>query len=281
MKKRAPVPELISPPAPGEDPFQGDRQFVTALWRGMEILRAFHPGDGGLTNIQLSDRTGLGPSTVSRLSYTLTRLGYLRYSATTGTYHLTAALLPAGFIYLSQLRIRTIALPLMRELADKVGDGHLIALSTRDMLSMTCVAHARARTASAVMDIEPGYRIPVGRSAAGWAYLAQASEEERDRVTSAIRSADGTRADETLGQVSRGIISVQKHGYCLNLGQMSPDIHAVGVPVTAGAGDGPGFVLTCGGSRFLLPQDKLKRQIAPELMHAAAQIVARLRAPHQ
>lgn len=273
MKKRAPVPELTSPPAPGDNPFQGDRQFVTALWRGMEILRAFHPGDNGLTNIQLSDRTGLRPSTVSRLTYTLTRLGYIHYDIASGTYHLTASLLSAGFSYLSELKIRAVALPLMQEMADKIGDGHLIVLSTRAMLNMTCVAHARARGASAVMEIEPGFQIPIHCSAAGWAYLAQATLEERDRLISAVNAARPAEAAELMMQ---GIASVRKHGYCLNLGHRLPNIHTVGVPVAAGDSGGPGFVLTCGGSRFLLPPDKLQRQIAPELMHLAAQIVARL-----
>jgi DNA-binding IclR family transcriptional regulator len=54
-----------------------DRQFVNGLARGLEVLRAFRPDDGPLGNHALAERTGLPRSTVSRLTYTLTSLGYL------------------------------------------------------------------------------------------------------------------------------------------------------------------------------------------------------------
>ena len=55
----------------------GDRQFAIALARGLELLRAFGPADRALTNRELCDRTGLPKATVSRMTHTLTLLGYL------------------------------------------------------------------------------------------------------------------------------------------------------------------------------------------------------------
>ena len=55
----------------------GDRQFAIALARGLEVLRAFGPADRSLTNRELCDRTGLPKATVSRMTHTLTLLGYL------------------------------------------------------------------------------------------------------------------------------------------------------------------------------------------------------------
>ena len=55
---------------------QHERQFITSLHRGLEVLRAFRPDDrAGLSNGDLADRTGLPNSTVSRLTYTLLRQG--------------------------------------------------------------------------------------------------------------------------------------------------------------------------------------------------------------
>ena len=56
-----------------------DRQFVTALARGLDILRAFHAGEGMLGNQEIAHRTGLPKPTVARLTHTLTELGYLNY----------------------------------------------------------------------------------------------------------------------------------------------------------------------------------------------------------
>ena len=56
-----------------------DRHFVEALARGLEILACFRQKDGLLGNQELARRCGLAKSTVSRLTYTLTKLVYLTH----------------------------------------------------------------------------------------------------------------------------------------------------------------------------------------------------------
>src|SRR5207248_4792110 len=50
-----------------------DRKFVTALGRGLDVLRCFGPRDRWLANQDIAARTGLARPTVSRLVYTLTQ----------------------------------------------------------------------------------------------------------------------------------------------------------------------------------------------------------------
>ena len=57
-----------------------DRNFVTALARGLDILRCFGPSDEYLGNAELAKRTSIPRPTVSRMTATLTQLGYLRLS---------------------------------------------------------------------------------------------------------------------------------------------------------------------------------------------------------
>ena len=59
----------------------GDRQFAIALARGLEVLRAFTHADRALSNRELCERTGLPKATVSRMTHTLTLLGYLTRNA--------------------------------------------------------------------------------------------------------------------------------------------------------------------------------------------------------
>ena len=70
-----------------------DRQFVTALSRGLDILRAFRRGERMLFSRDLVARTGLPKATVSRLTYTLTQLGYLEPGPQSGQYALGAGVL--------------------------------------------------------------------------------------------------------------------------------------------------------------------------------------------
>ena len=66
--------------------YASDRRFVWALARGMEILRAFEPGRGPLGVGEIAALTGLPKPTVSRLTYTLAELGYLRVLHKQGRY---------------------------------------------------------------------------------------------------------------------------------------------------------------------------------------------------
>jgi DNA-binding MarR family transcriptional regulator len=53
-------------------------QFVTALARGLELLRCFSPRENVLGNQDLARKTGLPKPTVTRLTNTLMRLGCLK-----------------------------------------------------------------------------------------------------------------------------------------------------------------------------------------------------------
>src|SRR5687767_15616748 len=76
-----PEPATLSPPEPVYSyEHDGDRQFATTLARGLEVLRCFTPLEPMLGNKEISVRTGLPKPTVSRLTYTLTKLGYLRHN---------------------------------------------------------------------------------------------------------------------------------------------------------------------------------------------------------
>ncbi len=115
-----------------------DRKFVSALGRGLEVLRAFTPAEGLLGNRDIAQRTGLPKPTVSRLTYTLTKLGYLVHVERIGKYQLAPGALAIGYATLANMRIRQIARPYMQELAN-FGRAS-VALGTRDRLNVLCGA---------------------------------------------------------------------------------------------------------------------------------------------
>ena len=106
--------ETWNPKASGRedrDATAKDRKFVAALARGLEVLRAFTPSEGVLGNRDIAQRTGLPKPTVSRLTYTLTKLGYLSYVARIGKYQLAPGALAIGYSTLANMRIRQVARP--------------------------------------------------------------------------------------------------------------------------------------------------------------------------
>src|SRR5690606_13788423 len=105
-------------PADGAPRTKEDRHFVSALARGLEVLTCFHDAGTLLGNQEIAERSRLPKSTVSRLTYTLTKLGYLEAVPAMSKYRLGTAAVVLGASALTQFDIRRIAIPLMQELAD-------------------------------------------------------------------------------------------------------------------------------------------------------------------
>src|ERR1700726_1806388 len=119
---------------PSADSEKADRQFVTAIARGLEVLRAFEPQDGPLGNQELAERTRLPKPTVSRITHTLTMLGYLYYVPRSSKYLIGLGVLALGHACIGGAALRAVARPHMQRLA-AYADA-TIALGGRDRLNM-------------------------------------------------------------------------------------------------------------------------------------------------
>ena len=140
---------LTSEPAASAKPLAGhakeDRHFVTALARGLDVLGAFRSRDRTLGNQELARRCGLPKSTISRLTYTLTKQGYLEHAQDGNGnpgYRLGSAVLALGSAMLARMDMRQLARPMMQELADR--SQAMVSLGIRDRLSMIYVENCRS-----------------------------------------------------------------------------------------------------------------------------------------
>ena len=97
--------QIVLDPTHAMEEQEKDRQFVTSLARGLELLRCFTPRDSMLSNLDLARKTGLPRPTVSRLTHTLARLGYLR-PLPRGKYQLDVGVMSFGYSMISNLPIR-------------------------------------------------------------------------------------------------------------------------------------------------------------------------------
>ncbi len=236
---------------------------MTSLFRGLEVLRCFTPEDQGLGNLELSKRTGLGPSTISRLTYTLTRLGYLSYDESTGRYRLGVAVLELGFSCLSGYGIRRVAQPYMQDVADKIGGGLLIALSVRDKLQMTYIACARSEGVMS-LQLDVGSRLPIELSAAGRAYMGRASEVEIEQIMTDLHAVTPKEEFSKLAsEIYASIEFVRKNGYSMNLGSWRSEVNTIGVPFTLSQDKSRIYSLTCGGAGYLLPKERIEKEAVP------------------
>ncbi|WP_107676328.1 IclR family transcriptional regulator [Agrobacterium sp. LAD9] len=241
---------------------QDDHRFVEALARGLSVLRAFRHGDTDLSNQDFVERTGLAKATVSRLTFTLTRLGYLSYSLKTGRYRLEAPVMALGYTYLAELGIKRLAKPLMQELSDYAGLP--VALGARDHMSMIYVECCRSSDAI-TLSIEVGAHIKMGSSALGRAYIAGLSQSDRTTLLEELSEHEGANWSSVEAGILEALETYNNHGYCLSVGNWKRDVNSVGVPYRPPDGSPP-LAFNCGGAAFLLDQKKLIDDIAPRLV---------------
>src|SRR5258708_21732751 len=182
---------MVKTPDGKESGLKPDRHFVTALARGLEVLACFRHGDRMLGNQELSKRCGLAKSTVSRLTHTLTELGYLIYVDESAKYSLGTATLSLASAMLSKLDIGKLASPLMQQLAE-FGQC-MVSLGSRDRLSMIYIDAVRG-SAAITLSLDIGARIQIATSAMGRAYLTAVPEEERNDIMKRVcELADASR----------------------------------------------------------------------------------------
>jgi DNA-binding IclR family transcriptional regulator len=246
-----------------------DRQFVTALARGLEVLRCFEPGDRHLGNQDIAERTGLPKPTVSRLTYTLTRMGYLYHNSRLGKYQLGTGVLSLGFSLLSNLEVLKIARPLMQELADH-SHTH-VSIGTRDRLSMLLLESRDHAEATVSLPREPGTRIPLARTAMGRALLCGLPEHEREKLMDNIRKQDPASWPQLKTWIEQALRDYQERGFCLSIGQWRSDVNAVAVPMMPIAGSRR-LAFNCAAPSFILRQHMLEDDIGPRLVNLVRKV---------
>ncbi|HMH88932.1 MAG TPA: IclR family transcriptional regulator [Steroidobacteraceae bacterium] len=245
------------------------RQFISALARGLDVLRAFRVGDPPLSNQELARRTGLPRPTISRIAFTLTELGYLSYHQGFGCYELGGGALVLGHVAQNNFNVVEKVRPLMQHLAQFSGMN--VGLAHRDRFSMIYVDTVDGPSRIGLR-ISVGLRIPLLTTAMGRAYLAVAGDQElaqlaRDmRRKKRIEEADGLSdiVDHARGDLAR-------LGFCLSAGDWQNDIHGVAAPIRA-TGIGGALAINCGGPAYLLPTSELLSRVGPEVAETALKI---------
>ncbi len=250
---------------------KADRHFVTALARGLDVLSAFRSRDRMLGNQELARRCGLPKSTISRLTYTLTKHGYLEHaddgSGNTG-YRLGSAVMALGSAMLARMDMRQVARPLMQELADH--SRAMVSLGMRDRLSMIYVENCRSESAL-TLSLDVGSRIPVATTAMGRAYLAQCGETERSDLMERIPEQDTQAWPRIQEGITRAIAEYRELGCCTSFGDWQKDVNAIAIAFRPPGGRSA-MAINCGGPSFNLSPDFLLREVRPQMLALGARL---------
>lgn len=256
-----PISRNIAPASRSQADFIG----VTALARGLAILRCFTTERPELGTTEIARLTGLPQSTVWRLSRTLMAEGCLIVGDRADRLRIGPGALLLGHSALTRAGIADVALPMLREVALRFEASVSIAQPLNQ--SMVIIQRAEAPNILRV-DLHIGSTLPMVNSSVGLSYLASLPEVERLARIRALEREQSSPDAEAWSGLARGIdeaiVQYRRSGYVFNLGRSHRDINAVGLPILASNGR-PALAITCGAARSRMNRETLAREVAPRL----------------
>jgi DNA-binding IclR family transcriptional regulator len=256
----------------------GDRQFAIALARGLEVLRAFTHADRALSNRELCERTGLPKATVSRMTHTLTLLGYLTRDADQRV-ALGAGVLALGYPLLAGMPVRQIARPWLERLARETGC--TVNLGTRDRLTAVYLDSCRGDRGNTFRP-DIGTPVPLLTTAIGRALILARPAAEQTAILNRLKVDDPRRFRDERALFDAEREPFRRRGFTHGTGQWRADVHAVAMPLRQSLHPET-VALNCTLSlasdpRRALDADRLIETIAPAMLETARRIETACRA---
>jgi DNA-binding IclR family transcriptional regulator len=250
-----------------------NRSYVTALARGIAVLTAFGPDAVWLGNAELALRVGLPKTTVSRITSTLTQLGYLRYSGSRRQYRLGPGVLTLGYSALADLDIRKLARRAMQEIADEFPG--VVGLFARDGFQVMQLESCHGATGVLSFRLDEKGGAPLVDTAFGQALLWAVPQEERAGVVVQLERLPASGSPSVRQTLNHAFSALERDGFCMTYGRWQRDVNTVGVPLAPRHFAQPlalGFACLVGHPARAV----LQARIAPRLLAAAASITRAL-----
>lgn len=242
-----------------------DRQFVDALARGLSILECLSRAQKPMGNGEIARLLSLPPSTISRLTHTLTELGYLRRSEHGRTYELTPKNLTLGYPLLIGMELRDRVRPHLESISERTGQ--TMALAIRDDLHI-CFVDVVQGGAPRAIRLATGGRLRMAVSAAGIATLAAMDERMRWTMLNRLRN-DIQQRDENGKVFEQTLEACHRLGYAMVRNTWQDGIGGVAVPIFW---QGALAALTMPVSTAEVSAQRMHDELAPALLAAADEI---------
>ncbi len=249
---------------------ENDRQFVTALARGLSILSVFEDNRERLSHQNICDKTGLPKATVSRLIYTLLKTEFLNQD--NQGYRLGIAAIQLSTLAWAQYDISRLAKPLMSEFAQE----HQVSVSLAieeagEMLYLQSI-RSPARLAVQLM---VGSKVPIAQTAIGRAYFANQTETEQNILQQHLQQKHRQQphmAQQDWQTLQQHNLYHQQYGFTVSAGEFSNDIIAVAVGVYDRIQNRHTYALNASVPASRWQADDFIRFIAPKLQQLSEQI---------
>jgi IclR family transcriptional regulator, pca regulon regulatory protein len=255
--------------------------FIEAIARGLDVIRAFGPGQPVMSLAAVATASDLPRPTARRILLTLEQLGYVRLvegsPGSTGGFELTPRVLDLGMSYVLSRGLWEIARPHMQELVARTHESSSIAqLDGSDIVYVARVAVPKI----VALRVTIGTRFPAMQTSLGKVLLAAMPIEEAEEVLAEpSRSGITARWQPDAAERATALREVRARGWAITDGELAPAIRSVAVPLR----DGDGKViaaLNVNSHAAETSLDKLTSEYLPLLLATAGAISADWAACH-
>jgi IclR family pca regulon transcriptional regulator len=249
--------------------------FIEAIARGLDVIRAFGPGQPVMSLTGVAEASGLPRPTARRILLTLEQLGYVRQvgarQAGGPGYELTPRVLDLGMSYVLSRGLWEIARPHMEALVEKTRESSSIAqLDGSDIIYVARVAVPKI----VALAVTIGTRFPAMQTSLGKVLLASLPLAEAEAVLAEpSRSGMTPRWQPDALERAAALREVRARGWAMTDGELAPAIRSIAVPLR----DGDGRViaaLNVNAHAAETPLDVLTGQHLPLLLATASAISA-------
>jgi IclR family transcriptional regulator, pca regulon regulatory protein len=210
----------------------GGRDFIEALARGLDVIRAFDAEHPAMSLREVAEAAGLARPTARRVLLTLEQLGYAR--ADRDGWRLTPRVLELGTAYVQSQGLWELARPHMEALVARTGESSSIAqLDGSDIVYVARVAVPKIITFS----VSIGTRFPALQTSLGSVLLAALSAEELERtLTTPSRSGIEPRWQPTDEERDQHLREVRARGWAVADEYLAAGIRSAAAPLRDGDG---------------------------------------------
>lgn len=206
--------------------------FIEALARGLDVIKAFGPRQRVMTLTEVATATELARPTARRILLTLEELGYVR--AGEGGFALTPRVLELGVAYVHSMGLWELARPHLEQLSALTRESCSVAqLDGSDIVYVARVAVPKIVTLS----VSIGTRFPALQTSLGKVLLAALPVAEADAVL-ALPSQSGItpRWCPSVEERHAALRAVRASGWAVTDEQLAPGIRSVAAPLRDGHG---------------------------------------------
>ena len=224
-----------------------------AVRRAISVLKAFSDERPEMGVTEVSRKVTLHKSTVYRLLSAFEDEGLIARNPETGKYRLGPELIVLGEQVLRHTEVHRVALPFLRELAEKTGETiDLEVLSGGNVVTIEEIAGKHVVAAAGAI----GMPWAAHATSNGKVLLAFQPPEKQRQILLRTLKRFTPRTITDPKAVARELLKVREQGYALSYGELEDHLVAIGMPIRGRNGDAVAAVSISGPDTRLMP-DKL------------------------